>query len=128
VDPDTLNNSTLTPHAKRLRHERSLPTEQMRVPRAPTVPPIFFFAIGIAALTLAALFVLGSVGVIGHGPATRPRPATVAPRSPAPEAAPTVKLEPRPEKAAPTLEADAGPPTKAAPAGTQPAPPRKISF
>ncbi len=128
LDPDIFNNTTLAPHAKRLQHERSLPTERMRVPRAAAVPPIFFFAVGTGALTLAAIFVLGALGVIGHGPATRPRPATVAPLAPAREAAPTVKLEPRPASNAPQLEPDAGPAVKAAPVRAQPAPPRKVIF
>ena len=128
LDLDLLNSTTLAPHAKRLQHERSLPTEQMRFQRAPTVPPIFFFAVGLAALTLAAIFVLGAVGVLGHGPTTRPRPATVAPLAPAPEAAPTMSFELRPQPSAPTPEADAGPPIPPARARSQPAQPRKGVF
>lgn len=123
MDPDALTDSTLTPHAKRPQDDRSLPTERVRVLRAPgvpQVPPIFLYMVGVAALAVAAIFLLGAVGVIGHRPAVQAGPAPSATVAPVPEAAPTATLEPRPEPTAPKLEVDAGPP--AAPPRRRPPP------
>lgn len=99
MDPDTLTNTTLTPHATRLQDERSLPTEQMRTRRAsrvppvfPRVPPVFLYMVGVAALIVAGLFVLGSIGVIGH---RRAAPSGAAPIAPTAQARSTPA--PRPE-------------------------------
>jgi serine/threonine protein kinase len=120
MDPDALANSTLTPHEKQLRNDRSLPTERvraLRAPRAREVPPVFFYMIAVAALVVAAFFVLGALGVLGHRPAAQASPAPRASGVPAPEPSPTAKVEPRPEPTAPRLEIaiDAGPPAPAPP-------------
>ena len=109
MDPDVLTSTTLTPHAK--RHDaRSLPTERVRVLRAPGLPPIFLYMVGVAALAIAAIFVLGALGVIGHRFPVQAGPAPSATTASAPEAGPTATLEPRPEATVPKLEIDAGPP------------------
>jgi hypothetical protein len=107
MDPDAL--TTLTPHAKRLPNERSLPTARIRLRRAPRFPPVFLYMIGIAALLLAGIFVLGTIGVIGRGPAASSRPAPIPGDAPAVAQAPTVTVEPRQETTAPRLDIDAGP-------------------
>lgn len=121
MDPDALTNSTLTPHAKQPQDERNLPTERVRLlraPGAPVVPPIFLYMIGIAALAMAAIFLLGAVGAIGHRGAAQAGPAPSATVAPAPEPPPTTKLELRPEPPRLKLEIDAGPPpSSSAPPG-----------
>lgn len=121
MDPDALANSTLTPHAKQPRDERSLPTERVRVlhgERAPKVPPVFLYMVGVAALAIATIFVLGAVGVIGHRSSTQAGPAPSAIVAPAPQPPPTTKLDLGPAPPSPKLEIgiDAGPaPSSSAP-------------
>jgi hypothetical protein len=112
LDPDTLTNTTLTPHAKRVRDDRSLPTEQMRVRRARKMPPVFLYMVGVAALVIAGLFVLGSIGVIGRRHAAPAAPEPIATVAPAPEAAPSARLD-----------VDAGPSAPAPSASSHPSRP-----
>jgi hypothetical protein len=84
--------------------------------------------IGIASLFLAGVFVLGTIGVIGRGPAALSRPAPIPSDAPAVAQAPTVTVEPRPETTAPDLAIDAGPQAPSTRAQSRPIQARERNF
>jgi hypothetical protein len=119
MDPDELTNSTLSPHARRSLDSRHQTTERVRLVRPSEsrgVPPIFLYMVAVAAIGVAALFVLGSLGILGHRAAAQGSPAvsaTAAP-APAPEALPTAPPRAAPEASAAPLSPDAGAPAATA--------------